>query len=118
MSKSEYTCDCNIIHEQAVEEVNLKMPPAHATDRASAFFKVLGDPTRFRMICALSCAELCVCDLANVMGMTKSAVSHQLATLRNANLVKFRREGKSVFYTLADEHVRNMLKSGLEHVHP
>ncbi len=118
MPKSEYTCDCNVIHEEAVKYISSVLPPPEVTGRAATFFKVLGDPTRVRMIWALSRREMCVCDLANVMGMTKSAVSHQLSTLRNANLVSFRREGKTVYYSLADEHVKHMLESGMEHVHP
>lgn len=118
MSRSEFTCDCSVIHEDAVNYIRSVLPPAEITSRAAVFFKVLGDPTRLRIIWALSRREMCVCDLANVLGMTKSAVSHQLSTLRSANLVSYRRDGKSVFYSLADEHVKHMLESGMEHVHP
>lgn len=117
MSKSEFTCDCTIINEEAVTEVKSVMLPQTVFDAVAGYFKVLGDSTRIKIIWALSKRELCVCDLSNVLGMTKSAVSHQLSSLREAKLVKFRREGKTVFYSLADEHVGNMLRAGLEHVH-
>lgn len=117
MPKNEFTCDCTIIHEEAVAAVQSTMLPQAVCDTVAGFFKVLGDSTRVKIIWALSGRELCVCDLANVLGMTKSAVSHQLSSLREAKLVTFRREGKTVFYALADEHVSNMLRAGLEHVH-
>ncbi|NCB51126.1 MAG: ArsR family transcriptional regulator [Clostridia bacterium] len=117
MPKSDLTCDCTIIHEEAVTEVKSAMLPQAVCDTVSGYFKVLGDSTRIRIIWALSRRELCVCDLSNVLGMTKSAVSHQLSSLREAKLVKCRREGKTVFYALTDEHVSNMLRAGLEHVH-
>ena len=88
-----------------------------ALDTVAGFFKVLGDGTRMRIISALAVRELCVCDIAAALGMTKSAVSHQLGTLRTARLVKCRREGKSVFYSIDDDHVYKMLEGGLEHVH-
>lgn len=112
-----YSCDCTIIHQDAVDRVSDHMLDNGTFDRVSMFFKVLGDPTRLRIIWALDQGEMCVCDLANVLGMTKSAISHQLSTLRTANLVHYRRDGKTVYYALADEHVRHMLASGLEHVH-
>ena len=117
MANSEFTCSDTAVHEDAVKYVNSVIPPEEITARAAVFFKVLGDPTRLRIIWAISCREMCVCDIAAVLGMTKSAVSHQLSKLRSANLVSCRREGKSVFYSLADEHVEGMLKSGMEHVH-
>lgn len=80
------------------------------------FFKVLGDKTRTGIVCALDGNELCVCDLAALLGMTKSAISHQLAYLKNAKLVKFRREGKNVFYSLDDDHVQSVVEMAVEHL--
>ena len=85
--------------------------------RVTTFFKVIGDNTRFRILWALNQNEMCVCDIANLLSMTKSAISHQLSVLRKANLVSFRREGKTVYYSLADEHVKNMLDAGVSHIH-
>ena len=79
-------------------------------------YKVFGDPTRIRILYALSTQEMCVCDIADLLGMTQSAISHQLRVLKQSNLVKFRREGKTVFYSLADAHVYTILAQGLEHV--
>ena len=79
-------------------------------------FKVFGDPTRIRILYALSAQELCVCDIASVLDMTQSAISHQLRILKQMKLVKFRREGKTVYYSLADSHVETILNQGLDHV--
>ena len=116
MDTKSFSCDCNVIHLEAVKKAVNAMPAEEALYKVANFFKVLGDPTRTKILSALDASELCVCDLANVLDMTKSAVSHQLGLLRRANLVKFRRDGKNVFYALADEHVRIMIESGLEHV--
>ena len=116
MPKHEYSCDCPIIHHEKVESVQKKMLQDPDFAQVTAFFKVLGDNTRLRILWALDQEELCVCDIASVLSMTKSAVSHQLGTLRRANLVRCRREGKTVFYTLADHHVRQILEAGLEHI--
>lgn len=117
MAKSEFTCDCSVIHYEVVQKIRDVMLPPEVFDRVSYFFKVIGDPTRTKILWALDNHELCVCDLANLLGMTKSAVSHQLGTLRRANLVKFRRDGKTVYYSLSDDHVKHMLDGGLEHIH-
>ncbi len=79
-------------------------------------FKVLGDPTRIKIIFALSCFELCVCDIAETVGMTQSAVSHQLRLMRNMKLVKYRKEGKSVYYSLDDDHILQLFNQGMEHI--
>ena len=79
-------------------------------------FKVFGDPTRIRILHALSAQELCVCDIAETLGMTQSAISHQLRILKQIHLVKYRREGKTIYYSLADDHVHTILAQGLEHV--
>ncbi len=117
MPKETFSCDCNVIHMDVVRTVSERMPEEDVFIQVSEFFRVLGDQTRAKLIWALHEDELCVCDLANVLNMTKSAVSHQLGILRRAHLVKYRREGKNVFYTLADDHVRQMFEGGLEHIH-
>ena len=82
----------------------------------SELYKLFGDPTRIKLMHALSMGEMCVCDIAQTLSITKSAVSHQLKTLRLSNLVKFRREGKHIFYSLADDHVKKIIDMGIEHV--
>ena len=116
MKHDEHVCDCELVHEEAAARAKAGLPPAGLVDGLSAFFKILGDPTRIRIMCALDCAELCVCDLSAVLGMTKSAVSHQLNTLRAAQLVKYRRDGKNVYYSLDDQHVTDILERAMEHL--
>ncbi len=109
-------CDCTVIHADVVEQVSNHMPRESKLYDLADFFKVLGDSTRVRIMWALDAHEMCVCDIAVLLNMTKSAVSHQLRQLRMANLVKFRREGKIVFYSLADDHVKDIFEKGLEHI--
>lgn len=109
-------CENLELHENLLEIVRKKMPPEDEMDRVAYFFKVFGDPTRSRILFALSEAEVCVCDLAEALNMTQSAISHQLRILKQSCLVKNRREGKSIFYSLADDHVRTILAQGLEHI--
>ncbi len=116
MKKEDVFCDCDIVHEQVVNDVRKKMPDENELCDLSDFFKILGDSTRAKIISALDENEMCVCDLASLLGMTKSAISHQLSSLRRANLVKNRREGKNVFYSLADDHVQAIFEKGLEHI--
>ena len=116
MSKNEFTCDCNIIHEEIVKQVLNKMPEENTFNRLAEFFKILGDTTRTRILYALDQNEMCVCDIANVLGMTKSSISHQLALLRRSGIVKCRKEGKEVYYTLDDEHVKELFEVGMEHI--
>ena len=92
------------------------LPPLEALQDLAALFKALGDPTRVRILAALALRELCVCDLCAILDMSQSAVSHQLRLLRTARLVRFRRDGKNVFYSLDDEHVLALFAQGLEHV--
>ncbi|MDR2375007.1 MAG: metalloregulator ArsR/SmtB family transcription factor [Treponema sp.] len=108
--------DCMVIHEDIVRMVKEKMPGEEALMDLADLFKVFGDSTRVRIISALLHAEMCVCDIAALLGMSKSAISHQLRTLRQTKLVKYRREGKVVFYSLDDEHVGNIFSQGLVHV--
>ncbi len=109
-------CDITCSHADTTEELKSTFPSQDTFDELSAFFKVLGDPTRMKIMWALDRKELCVCDIAELLDMTKSAVSHQLAILRHTNLVKYRKDGKSVFYTLSDEHVRLLFEAGLDHI--
>lgn len=109
-------CQCNIIHQDVVAHVQpLLLSQDHAEGLAS-FFKVFSDPTRLRLLSALFHSEMCVCDLAASLNMTHSAISHQLRALKAAKLVKFRKVGKVVYYTLADEHIHAIFHSGLEHI--
>lgn len=117
MNRNEFSCNCSIIHEDIVENIRSEVLENEVYDTVAGFFKALGDGTRVRILWSLSKNELCVCDIANLLGMTKSAVSHQLGTLRRANLVKFRKSGKEVYYSLNDSHVENILKEGFNHVH-
>ena len=110
-----YTCEGTVIHEQAVRQVRSQMLSEDVFTNAANFFKVMGDGTRFRILFALDKHELCVCDLSSLLGMSISAVSHQLARLRKSNLVKSRRDGKNIFYSLAYDHVHLMLKGCVEH---
>lgn len=116
MSKNEFICDCNIIHEDIVKKVLNTMIQQEKINKISDFFKILGDSTRAKIIAALDQNEMCVCDIANVLQMTKSSVSHQLAILRKAKLVKYRKEGKTVYYSLSDNHVQEVFESALNHI--
>ena len=111
-----YTCDCDAVHECVVHKVQDQMLPEEMYQRLSLLYKMFGDETRIRLLHALSLNEMCVCDLAALLELTKSAVSHQLKALRLTNLVKFRKEGQVVYYSLADDHVRQILAIGLEHL--
>lgn len=110
-----YACEGTLVHEEAVQAVKGQMLSEAMFSDAANFFKVMGDGTRFRILYALDKEELCVCDLANLLGMSVSAVSHQLARLRESKLVTSRRDGKNVFYTIADDHIHLMLKGCVEH---
>lgn len=109
-------CDIPMIHEQAVRQVYESMPPEARLVELADFFKVFGDPTRVRILCALHHSELCVCDLSALLGMSQSAVSHQLRVLKAARLVKNRREGKVIYYALMDHHVKEILDVGSQHL--
>ena len=108
--------DCKPIHKEVVAKVRSGMPKREQLDDLSDFFKVMGDSTRVRLLWSREQNEMCVCDLATLLDMTKSAVSHQLKALKNAKLVKSRREGKHVFYSLDDEHIKDILEKGMEHI--
>ncbi len=116
MSKNEFICDCNIIHQDAVDKTLKKMPEKELFENLAEFFKIIGDATRTKILFALDQNEMCVCDIANVLGMSKSSISHQLASLRNSGIVKYRKEGKEVYYTLDDEHVKQVFEIAIEHI--
>lgn len=116
MGKNELSCDCNHIHESIVAETRSAMPTDEIICDIAEFFKVFADSTRIKILCALHEKELCVCDIAVVLNMTKSAVSHQLKILRQANLVKNRKDGKIVYYSLSDDHVRKIFDMAVEHL--
>lgn len=109
-------CGCCEIHKDCVDCVKNNMLEERSFQRLSELFKVLGDNTRIKIIYALSKKELCVCDISEVVQMSQSAVSHQLRILKSARLVKFRREGKVVYYSLDDEHINKIFNAGLEHI--
>jgi len=102
-------CSTRVIHPEAVRAGKAKIPPDQDLEAMGSFFKVLGNPTRLRILHALLGAELCVCDLGETLDMSVSAVSHQLSVLKRARVVRHRREGKVVYYSLSDEHVRGLL---------
>lgn len=109
-------CNCTIIHEDIVNKVKETIPEEETLYDLADLFKVLGDSTRIRVLCALFEAEMCVCDIAALLGMTQSAISHQLRVLKQARLVKYKREGKVVYYSLEDEHVKRIFDQGLAHI--
>lgn len=109
-------CECEEVHSQTVAEKRAAMPDIETLYDLSDFFKIFGDSTRLNILFAIDGAPLCVCDIANLLNMTKSAVSHQLQILRKSDLITFRRVGKNVFYSLADDHVRDIIEKALEHI--
>lgn len=108
--------ECEIVHSGIVDSVRTKMYEEPILKEVSTLFKIMGDSTRCNILCALSQNEMCVCALAVLLNMTKSAISHQLRILREANLVRSRREGKNVFYSLDDDHVKDIFSKAAEHV--
>ena len=109
-------CETHFIDTERVEVVQRSMQPDSVIDDLAQTFKVLGDPTRVKILMALSYQELCVCDIANLIGLSVSAISHQLRLLRNLRLVKNRKEGRTVYYSLDDPHIESLFKAGLEHI--
>lgn len=116
MVKNQYICDCNIIHQDAVDQALAKMPSRSVLQEYSTVYKLLGDETRYKICFALDQHEMCVCDLANVLSMSKSSVSHQLKILREKHIIKSRPAGKEVYYVLDDDHIRQILQLGIKHV--
>lgn len=109
-------CDCSVIHEDVVNEVKSRMPKEERLYDLAELFKVFGDTTRVKILWALDEAEMCVCDIAVLLNMTQSAISHQLRVLKQNKLVKNRKEGKVVYYSLDDDHVRQIFDQGLVHI--
>lgn len=109
-------CDCNVIHEDIVNKVKEKMPVEENLYDLAELFKVFGDTTRVKILWALYESEMCVCDIAVLLNMTQSAISHQLRVLKQARLVKYKKDGKIVFYSLDDEHIKQIFDQGLIHI--
>ncbi|MBV1758044.1 MAG: metalloregulator ArsR/SmtB family transcription factor [Dethiosulfatibacter sp.] len=116
MDKDLQRCDAYCIHEDIVSTARDNMLHEDMVMELSELFKVLGDGTRINILRALAINEMCVCDIAALLCMSQSAISHQLRTLKNARLVKFRRDGKNIYYSLDDEHVEHMFNQGIEHI--
>ena len=108
--------ECTVIHEETVKKIKQKMPEDGYIYDLAELFKVFADSTRMKVIYSLLEVELCVCDIANIVGTTQSAISHQLRILKQAKLVKFRKEGKVVFYSLDDDHIHEIVKKRCEHI--
>ena len=109
-------CNCTVIHEETVNSVKEQMPSDEQLYDLADFFKVFGDSTRIKILWSLEKSELCVCDIAVLLNMTQSAISHQLKVLKDARLVKYRKEGKIVYYSLDDEHVNTIFNQGFTHI--
>ncbi|HIZ93283.1 MULTISPECIES: ArsR/SmtB family transcription factor [unclassified Flavonifractor] len=109
-------CDYSHVHQEIVDKVERTMPEDEILYDLAELFKIFGDSTRIKILYVLFESEMCVCDIAKLLGMTQSAISHQLRALKQSKLVKYRREGKTVFYSLADGHVRTILGQGMEHI--
>ncbi len=116
MENEEIRCDCNIIHHDVVNLVKKTIPQDETLYDLAELFKVFGDSTRIKILSALAINEMCVCDISCLFNMTKSSISHQLRILKQAKLVKYRKSGKTVYYSLADEHVNLIFKQGLDHI--
>ena len=116
LDKEPVCCETGEVHEDLLRIVEQTMPEETELYDLAELFKVFGDSTRIRILFVLSSAEVCVCDLARVLNMTQSAISHQLRILKQNKLVKSRREGKSIFYSLADGHVSTIIAQGRDHI--
>ena len=109
-------CDSVVIHKEVVENTKIKMPDDTSLNELADFFKIFGDSTRVRILWALSLNQMCVCDIATLLNMSQSSISHQLRVLKQNKFVKNRRDGKVVYYSLLDEHISYILKQGLTHI--
>ena len=116
MPRNEYICDCSAVHTEAVEKAQASMPADGLIAKVAGFYKIVGDGTRCKILFALQSGELCVCDLANVLSMTKSSISHQLSKMKEVGLVKCRKSGKTVYYSLDDDHISEIFEVGLKHI--
>ena len=109
-------CECTVIHNAVVEKVRQCMPAEEKLYDLAELFRVFGDTTRVKIICALFTSEMCVCDIAALLSMTQSAISHQLRILKQSRLVKYRRDGKIVYYSLDDDHIKELFAKGIAHI--
>lgn len=116
MPENNDICEVRVIHPEEVEEARKTLPEGEVSARMAELFKAMGDRNRLRILLCLGRGEMCVCDLSEALELSESLVSHQLRVLRNLHLVRFRKEGKMVFYSLDDQHVELLLKQGLDHV--
>lgn len=116
MSRNEFVCDCEMVHKDVVEKVQSEMMSEGDFIGMSEYFKVLGNNTRVKIVWALYKSDMCVCDLANLLSMTKSAISHQLKILRDSNIIKFEKKGKVVYYSLYDDHIIKCFENASEHI--
>lgn len=116
MSKNEFICDCNAVNTELVSKIQSKMLDDSNFKKIADFYKIISDTTRCKIIFALQKSELCVCDLAYLLSMTKSSISHQLSKMKDCGIVKCRRDGKEVYYSLDDEHVSKLFKLTVIHI--
>ncbi len=116
MSNAQEICSVQVIDQEKITRVNNALPDIESTNEAAVLFKALSDPTRLRIVQALLLEELCVCDISTVVKVSISAISHQLRLLRSMKIVKNRKQGKMVFYSLDDEHIAQLIKTALEHI--
>ena len=114
MKKETLVCECTVIHQEVIDKI--KLPEEELLYDLGDFFKILGDSTRIKILSALFQSEMCVCDIAALLGMTQSAISHQLRVLKQGRLVKHRKEGKVVYYSLDDDHIKQIVDQGLTHI--
>ncbi|MFL0246833.1 ArsR/SmtB family transcription factor [Candidatus Clostridium stratigraminis] len=110
------SCSSIVIHEEVVNKVKENIPKEETLYDLADLFKVLGDSTRVKILCALFQAEMCVCDIAALLGMTQSAISHQLRVLKQGRIVKNRKDGKVVYYSLDDDHIKSIFDQGMAHI--
>ncbi|MBQ0099011.1 MAG: winged helix-turn-helix transcriptional regulator [Firmicutes bacterium] len=116
MSRNKFICDCNVVHKNVVENTLSNMVDTFSLAKIAEFYKIIGDPTRCKIISILMVNPMCVCDICNVLSMSKSSVSHQLTKMRLSKIVKFEKKGKEVYYSLEDEHVKEIFSTTLEHI--
>ena len=114
MKKETLVCECTVIHQEVIDKI--KLPEEEVLYDLGDFFKILGDSTRIKILSALFQSEMCVCDIAALLGMTQSAISHQLRVLKQGRLVKHRKDGKVVYYSLDDDHIKHIIDQGLTHI--
>ncbi len=114
MKKETLVCECTVIHQEVIDKI--KLPEEELLYDLGDFFKILGDSTRIKILSALFQSEMCVCDIAALLGMTQSAISHQLRVLKQGRLVKHRKKGKVVYYSLDDDHIKHIVDQGLTHI--